>query len=267
MARQTGLVKYSGTIGGVRHFKIKGLEGDFAGMAGEPTAGQIYTDPAFVRTRENMNEFGGSATAAKSVRVALSQIIQQFADPRLTGRLTAIMKQINREDQSEARGKRAIEISTQRQYLVGLEFNGNLSLSDLFNAPYTLTHSVARDSATLTIPAFNPANLVNAPAGATHFRVVSAIAVVSDWVYNHNTSKYEPSDPDLNKLSNVKYTGYLHLNTATTATVVTATLPGTPTTTATVSVLSCVGIEFYQQVGTSFYLFASGNALKVSEVF
>jgi hypothetical protein len=32
MARQTGLVRYSGSMGGIRHFKIKGLEGDFAGL-------------------------------------------------------------------------------------------------------------------------------------------------------------------------------------------------------------------------------------------
>ena len=138
MAKQTGLVKYSGTMGDVRHFKIKGLDGDFAGMAGGPTADQIYKNPAFIRTQENMNEFGGSAAAAKSVRVALAQIIEQFSDPRLTGRLTAIMKQINLEDQTEARGKRAIEISTQKQYLEGLDFDENLSLSGLFNAPFTL---------------------------------------------------------------------------------------------------------------------------------
>jgi len=41
MARQKGLVKYSGTMGGVRHFKIKGLTGDFAGLAGGPTDSQI----------------------------------------------------------------------------------------------------------------------------------------------------------------------------------------------------------------------------------
>ncbi|CAN5350256.1 hypothetical protein BH09BAC2_BH09BAC2_15650 [soil metagenome] len=267
MARQTGLVKYNGTMGGVRHFKIKGLPGDFAGMAGGPSAEQINNDPAFIRTRENMNEFGGSAAAAKSVRVALSQIIKQFSDPRLTGRLTAIMKQINLEDQTEARGKRAIEISTQRQYLTGLEFDANLSLSGLFNAPYSLSNTVARDSATFTIPAFNPANLVNAPAGSTHFRLLNAIAVVSDWVYNDTTGNYEPTDTALNELADVQYSGYLDLNAVTALTTITTTLPGSPTMTATVSVLNCVGIEFYQQVGSNYYLFASGNALRVDEVF
>ena len=267
MAKQKGALKYIGTFGDIRHFKIKGLEGYYAGLVGGPTGEQIKTATEFERTRENMNEFGGSAAAAKSVRVALSQIIKQFSDSRLTGRLTAIMKQINLEDQTEARGKRAIEISTQRQYLEGLEFDANLSLSGLFNAPYSLSNTVARDSATFTIPAFNPANLVNAPAGSTHFRLLNAIAVVSDWVYNDTTGKYEPTDIPLNELSDVKYSGFLDLNAVTAATTVTTTLPGSPTMTATVSVLNCIGIEFYQQVGSNYYLFSSGNALRVDEVF
>jgi len=64
-----------------------------------------------------MNEFGGSASAAKSVRISLSEIIKQMSDSQLTGRLTGIMKKINLEDQTEARGYRAILISQQNQYL------------------------------------------------------------------------------------------------------------------------------------------------------
>jgi hypothetical protein len=41
MARQKGLMKYVGTIGDVRHFKIKGQERFFAGMVGGPTAEQV----------------------------------------------------------------------------------------------------------------------------------------------------------------------------------------------------------------------------------
>ena len=43
MARQKGHVKYVGTLGEVRHFKIKGNEGYFAGLKGGPTGknGQI----------------------------------------------------------------------------------------------------------------------------------------------------------------------------------------------------------------------------------
>jgi hypothetical protein len=267
MAKQIGLLKYSGTMGGVRHFKIKGLEGDFAGMAGGPSAEQIKNDEAFIRTRENMSEFGGSASAAKSIRVALSQIIKKFADSRLTGRLTAIMKQINLEDTSEARGKRAIEVSAQPQYLIGLNFNENLSLSGIFNAPYSLSNTVARDSSTFTIPTFKPANLISAPAGATHFRLVNAIAVVSDWVYNLSTGKYDAVEPTLSELSDVQYSDYLDLNSVVPNTIITTTLPGSPILTSNVTVINCIGIEFYQQVGSNYYLFNSSNALRIDTVF
>jgi hypothetical protein len=85
MAKQTGLLGYSGTMGGVRHFKIKGLQGNFAGLVGGPSGDQIKSAPEFARTRGNMNEFGGSAAAAKSVRMWLGQLMRQMSDPQLTG--------------------------------------------------------------------------------------------------------------------------------------------------------------------------------------
>lgn len=74
MAKQTGLTRYSGSMGGIRHFKIKGLSGDFAGLNGGATGDQIKTAPEFARTRENMNEFGGCATAGKSIRTGTQRI-------------------------------------------------------------------------------------------------------------------------------------------------------------------------------------------------
>lgn len=50
MAKQKGLIKYLGTLDNVRHFKIKGQEDYFAGMAGGPTSEQINTTPEFERT-------------------------------------------------------------------------------------------------------------------------------------------------------------------------------------------------------------------------
>jgi hypothetical protein len=177
------------------------------------------------------------------------------------------MKQINLEDITSPRGERSIEISANQSVLKGLNFNENLSLSGIFNAPYSLSNTPARDSATFNIPGFNPANLISAPAGATHFRLVNAIAVASDWVYNSATGKYEPTDASLSELSDIQYSGYLDLNVAVPLTTITSTLPGSPVMTPSVSVLSCIGIEFYQQVGPNYYLFASGNALRVDTLF
>ncbi|MBU0695990.1 MAG: hypothetical protein KKE39_05625 [Bacteroidetes bacterium] len=268
MARQTGPLKYSGTLGDIRHFKIKGLKGDFAGLKGGPSGDQVKTGPEFKRTRENMNEFGGCAIAGKSVRIGLSQLMKQMSDSQLTGRLTGIMKKINLEDQSEARGYRAILISTQPQYLKGIGFNKNVNFDSIFFAPFTLAGTAGRDGSTLTVDAFNPLSFVNAPAGATHFRLINAISVVSDFAFNAQSGAYEPIDLELNELSNISYSDYLDLSAPTaTPTVVTNALPGTPTLTTDVTVLGSVGIEFYQKVGANYYLFNSGNALKVQDIF
>ena len=267
MARQKGVIKYVGTLGDIRHFKIKGQEGFFAGMVGGPSGDQVLTAPEFERTRENMNEFGACAKAGKSVRTGLSQIMKQMSDSQVTGRLTSIMKKINLEDQTEARGYRKIEISTQRNYLKGFEFNKNISLNGIFNAPYSLTHAVDRASCEFVIPDFNPANLVNAPSGTTHFRLITSLSVVSDFEYNATTNSYDPMDADLNEVNDIQFSGFLDLYAPIPATTISATLPGAVVPTANTTVLQCIGIEFYQQVGPNYYLFSSGSCLKVEDAF
>lgn len=267
MAKQKGLIKYVGTIGDIRHFKIKGQDGYFAGLVGGPTAEQVNTAPEFERTRENMNEFGGSAKAGKSVRNGFSQLISKMADSQLTGRLTAIMKKINLEDQTEARGYRAIEISIQRNYINGLDFDKSISLNSILSAPYTITHTAGRDSADLNLAAFNPASFIIAPPGATHFRLINSLAVVSDFAYNGTIGTYEATQPVFNELSATEYSTYFDLNTLTPAVALTSALAAPGALPTDVTVLQAVGIEFYQQVGANYYQFASGNCLKIVDAF
>ena len=267
MARQKGHIKYVGTLGEVRHFKIKGNEGYFAGLKGGPTGDQVKTAPGFIRTRENMSEFAACAMTGKSLRIGLSAIMKQMTDSQFTGRLTAIMKKINIEDGSEARGQRAILVSLQPQYLKGLNFNRNISFNGIFSAPFSLTPNVLRNESVLSVPSFNPLNYLNIPSGATHFRIINAVSVISDFVYNSATGSYEPAEPVLNELSNIAYSDYTPVDVVTALIDVTATLPGAPTLTTNVSVLGSIGIEFYQQVGVNYYLFNAGNAMKVQEIF
>ncbi|MBP8944818.1 MAG: hypothetical protein KBG25_02765 [Paludibacteraceae bacterium] len=268
MAQQVGVIKYKGTIGDIRHFKIKGLHGDYAGLKGGPSAEQIKTDPVFQRTRENMNEFSGCAAAAKSLRMGLSPLMAQMSDPHLTGRLTAIMKKINLEDQSEARGYRAVLISDQRKYLKGLNFNKNISLESVLLAPFTVSNTEDRTIAILTVPTFNPATGIKAPAGATHFRFVNALSVISDFAYNDVTKVYEPVEPNLNEISNITYSDFIGLYGGEVEEIeVISSLPEETVLTDNVSVIQSIGIEFYQKVGENYYLFNSGNCLKIGELF
>lgn len=268
MARQLGHVKYKGTIGDIRHFKIKGMTGNFAGMNGGATGEQIKTGASFVRTRENMNEFAGCASVGKAIRAGQSQLMKTMSDPQLTGRLTGIIKKINLEDQTEARGYRAILISAVPQHLIGLNFNRNNTVEGSFTGEFETVANAGRNSVTLTVEAFETLKQLNIPSGATHFRFVNSISVISDYAYNSLTKVYEPIEPALNQLSKVVYSDYIEIAPGVNPEItVVSALNGAPTMTESASLLSCVGIEFYQKAGSEYYVFSVGNSMKIKNVF
>jgi len=267
MARQKGHVKYVGTIGDIRHFKIKGQKGYFAGLVGGPTGDQVASAPAFERTRENMNEFGGSAKAGRSVRLVSSSVLGKMSDSQLTGRLTGVMKKINLEDQSEPRGYRAILISEQRQYLKGITFNKNANFDSCFKASADLVKNVKRGIADYSVAAFNPMDGINAPAGATHFRLIFGLGVLSDFAYNATSDTYEPINADNHELSAITYSDYLDLYAPVPETVLNADVDTADPIPADCTIMAVAGIEFFQKVGENYYSFASGNAMKVVDAY
>ncbi len=137
--------------------------------------------------------------------------MKQMSVAQLTGRLTAIMKKINLEDLSEARGYRAILITSQNKYLKALHFNKHRSFNNIFLAPFTLTSTLTGEGSTMEVAPFNPIFAVKGPTGASHFRLINALSVISDYSYNATTGIYEPIDPTLNELSNVAYSDYLEI--------------------------------------------------------
>lgn len=265
MSRQIGLIKLKGNIGGISFYRSGGE--DLAKTANGPSKDKILNDPTFVRTRENNTEFGASASAAKSLRLAIVTAIQTMGDPRLTSRLTKLFKEINLRGIG-VRGQRPITLSANRTMLENLDFNANVSFSSVFNAPFTFTNNATRLQGTITIPAFLPSSFIQAPSGATHFRLLEAIGVVADYNYNATTQHYDPSDPLLNGLNGINYSAVTALNSAVPILFsLVATLPGTPTMTATSSVVQCIGIEFFQRVGTNDYLLSQGNCMKIVKLF
>jgi len=263
MARQKGAIKYHGTIGDIRHFKIKGKKGYFAGLKGGPTANQIKNAPEFARTRENMSEFGGSAKAAKALRTIVGPALSRFADSSLTGRLTSIMKGINLDDQQGARGRRAIAISKNKERLKGLNFNKKLSLNSVFNVPVDITETVMGDPA-FRIQSFLADDYVGSPSLATHFKLVGVIGVLSDFEYDPNTKTYEPKNPELNESSEIVYSDYLPVTGEVPLTEISFSieLPHNPA----VTTVFCLGIEFYHQFKQDYLHVSGSSCMRIIDV-
>jgi hypothetical protein len=266
MSKQNGLIKLKGSIGGIAFYESGGQH--LARIAKGPGKDRISKDPAFARTRENNKEFGGAATAAKALRISLAQVVQTMSDRYFVSRLTKTFKEIGTKDITGARGQRGILLSANKTVLENLNFDEGRSFSSVFNAPFTATHTAERTNAGIAINSFLPGSFIYAPAGATHFALIHALGVVSDYVYEANLQDYEATDPELNGINVVSRSTVMPVSGAATGNIsMAAVLPGSPTMTDSVSVVQCLGIEFYQRVGGSDYLLAQGNAMKVIKVF
>lgn len=264
MSKQKGIVKLEGNLGGISFYVADGKH--LARLAGGPTKERILKDPAFKRTRENNKEFGGSARTAKALRLSMGGLMQTMAGNRLVSRLTALFKAINLKG-SGIRGRRPIEASAHKEMLKNLEFNRKISFSTVFSAPYQLSNNAERNEGVIQIAAFLPDSVVSAPAGATHFKLVSALGVVSDYLYDDGVNSYEPIVPDQDSLGEAVYSNILPLNQNVAATTLTVALPNAPVIDNQCTVVQTLGIEFYQEVDGQYYLFAQDNAMKVVNAF
>lgn len=172
MARQTGLIKLKGTLDNVNFYKTK--DGNLARMKTSVDAARIKNDPAFIRTRENGQEFGMAAKSGKLVRDAFRPMMMQASDGRVTSRLTKLMSDIRKLDTTSARGDRNVAIAIAdpiaKEKLKGFNFNNRSILKSILFRPFSLDPGTG----IIEITDLIPLNHIAAPQGATHISLTGA---------------------------------------------------------------------------------------------
>jgi len=245
MAKQTGIIKLKGTIGGISFYKT--TDGHLAREKGGVDASRIANDPAFVRTRENGSEFGRAGKGGKLLRNAIRILLQNASDKRVTSRLTKDLLAIIKTDTANERGLRTLT-DGDLNLLLGFEFNLNGKLGTTLFTPFVNAFDRVSGDATLNLDPFSPTLRIAAPSGTTHFKVVMGAAELD---FENETSVFESDE-----------TAILPYTAADTAAIA---LTATITANSTVDVVQVLGIEFYQEVNGQMYALKNGayNALSV----
>lgn len=238
MARQKGLIKLDGTIGGITFYKSK--DGYLAREKGGVSGDRIANDPNFQRTRENGEEFGRAGKAGRLLRTALRNVLKSSADGRMVGRLTAEMVKVIQADVTNTRGQRNV-IDGEAELLIGFDFNIKGKLRNTLYAPYTQNLSRAAGLLEVTIPAFVPANMIAAPNGATHFKIESAGAEVD---FENEVFVTETSETSIIALDGTA-TAPINLSNAVSPNSVHP-------------LFLVLGIEFFQEVNGEMYSLKNG---------
>ena len=176
MARQKGIIKLKGTIGDITFYKTK--DGHLAREKGGIEASRIASDPAFQRTRENGAEFGRAGKAGKTLRTAFRTLLLNSADNRMVSRLTQSMIKVIQADLVNERGLRNV-IDGEAELLAGFEFNIGGKLGTSLFAPFVGTIDRVTGEISVDLASFVPANMIAAPGGTTHFKIISAGAAIN----------------------------------------------------------------------------------------
>jgi hypothetical protein len=238
MAKQKSIIKLDGTIGGITFYKSQ--DGYLAREKGGVSGERIATDPNFQRTRENGAEFGRAGKAGKLLRNAIRGLLQNSSDSRMVSRLTTEMVKVIQEDAVNPRGLRNV-IDGEAELLEGFEFNISGKLGTTLYAPYTSTIDRVTGTLSTSIPSFVPSNMIAAPGGATHFKIVSAGAEID---FEAETFIMDSSE-----------SGILPWDTTATAVL---TLDNTVTANSTKPLFLALGIVFYQEVNSQMYPLKNG---------
>ena len=248
MAKQKGIIKLEGTIGDITFYKSQ--DGYLAREKGGIDASRIASDPAFQRTRENGNEFGAAGKAGRILRTALRALLQNTADNRMVSRLTQEMVKVVQADATNARGQRNV-LDGETELLEGFEFNKNGKLGTALYAPFTAVINRVTGLLNVDIPSFIPVNMIAAPGGTTHYKIISAGAEID---FENETFVMDNNDSVILPWDSVA-TAALNLSNAVTAN-------------STHPLFMALGIEFYQEINAVKYPLKNGafNALALVKV-
>jgi hypothetical protein len=248
MARQKGIIKLKGTIGDITFYKTQ--DGHLAREKGGIDASRIASDPAFQRTRENGSEFGRAGKAGKLLRTAFRPLLLNSADGRMVSRLTQRMMKVIQADLVSDRGLRNV-IDGEAELLFGFEFNIRGKLGTSLFAPFVATIDRVAGEIKVDLVSFIPANMIAAPSGTTHFKIISGGAEMDfeteTFVVSSSETAILPWD-----------------NTATAAISQTNAV----TANSTKPLFLAVGVEFYQEINGQMYPLKNGsfNPLSLAKV-
>jgi len=248
MARQTGLVKFNGTLGGLTFYKSQDgyLVKEKGGVSGE----RIKTDPRFARTRENGDEFKIAAQSGKLLRDSVRLLMMNASDPRVTSRLTQTMSAIAKLDATGVRGKRnpanGLTVAGGKTLMKAFNFNVNALLGAILYKPFVITPATG----VITIANLTPSTDIVAPTGATHFSITGACQMI-----NFATGVYDTKSTNT-------------VNAAIGTTVVPVVLTPTALPAGTGVKFYYLKLEFFQMINGVQYSLKNGayNSLAVIEV-
>jgi len=264
MPRQTGPIKMTGFIDGKIHYEMNGVH--YVRNPSAPSKSKINNDPAFIAQKNNSRKFGVASAMGTVFKKSFEPFLDNLSDKGLHNRICSLFNQLIQRNQNKG-GVKSITIRANRDLFQDFQFKEGINFDNLIWAPHALKADEERKSIKLVIPSFNSKNLISEVTGATHFKIILSVLVFSDYIFDVDKNKYLPLNPDINRFSASVISDLIPLKDTIDPIALTAQLSINNAIPETVGLVSCIGIEFYQQAGGKPYLLEMRSCMKIGDVF
>jgi hypothetical protein len=198
MAKLIPGINFTGSLGNLSAYKMRGSDEIILRKKGGATKRRIKNDREFELTRRNNVEFSGRSTASKYLMRMLHPL-KALSDYNIAGPLNALMKPIQELDTTSAFGERHVILSKNPGIVEGFSLNRQTLFESIVRAPITCSISRETLSAEVVIPALMPDINFKPRAQYPMYSFQVALGIVPDLFFS--TGGYQPSHPDFAKLS------------------------------------------------------------------
>ena len=200
MAQLKGPILFTGSLGNVRSYYDRRLKRYIVSTKGGASKELIKTNPAFARTRENMNEFKACGKWASQVRKSLLAI-EHLHQGTYFAQIVAMGKRIQKYDEVNCKGFRSLASSKIPVLLTLLNFNKNLPFDNVLSNRYEILFSDDKKTISLMLPGFKAYSRLNWPKRFDYYRIALVIAQLPDFLWNETDREYQPTINDADRLS------------------------------------------------------------------
>lgn len=183
-------LKFIGGLGSVTAYTMKGSDKIILRRKAGPSREKMMHDPKYDLQRRYGKELGGCSVLGKAIRIMFGPH-RNLADQNLSAKLNRYLLEVQRRDEVNELGRRAIYLSKMPMLLAGFSLNKKVLLFDsTIQSAITATIDRKAFSAQIDIPELLPGinffPLEDQPA----YSVTVVMGIVPDATYDEQQQKY-----------------------------------------------------------------------------
>ena len=176
-------ILFTGPLGNVSFYKMRGIDKIIARRKGGASKEKIKKAKEFEKTRRLNAEFGGRSAGSKCIMHSMFPL-KALADYNFAGTLNALIKPVQEMDTESEHGKRNIYFTKQPKLLEGFSLNKRNPFNTIVRCPVSCKLDKKNMSASIDIPALVPGiNFFVPPGGHPYYSIIAVLGVVADVIY------------------------------------------------------------------------------------